>query len=79
MNPRLFLPIVGLLPVLAWADDGAAPAKFKITTKRKDDTVEVKAEKDSRMRSLMHSGGSWSRSSRSVTKASPDVSPEFPS
>jgi hypothetical protein len=40
------LLVVGLLPVLVWADDGAAPAKFKITTKHKDDTVEVKAEKD---------------------------------
>jgi hypothetical protein len=29
-----------------WADDGAAPASFKITTKRKDDSVEVQAEKD---------------------------------
>src|SRR5215831_6444246 len=46
MKPGLFLLVVGLLPVLAWADDGAEPAKFKITTKRKDDTVEVQAEKD---------------------------------
>jgi hypothetical protein len=46
MRRRLFLLVMGLLPVLAWADDGAAPAKFKVTTKRKDDTVEVQAEKD---------------------------------
>src|SRR5262245_35512331 len=46
MKPRLFLLAVSLLPVLAWADDGAAPGKFEVTTKRKDDTVEVQAEKD---------------------------------
>src|SRR5262245_6817181 len=46
MRPRLNLLIVGPLPVLAWADDGAEPARFKVTTKRKDDTVEVRAEKD---------------------------------
>ena len=46
MKPRLLLLAVGLLPVLARADDGAAPAKFKVTTKRKDDTVEVRADKD---------------------------------
>jgi hypothetical protein len=46
MKPWLFLLVVGLLPGLAWAVDGAAPAKFKITTKRRDDTVEVQAEKD---------------------------------
>jgi hypothetical protein len=40
---------VGLLPAFALPDDGDAPkdqpAKFKITTKRKDDTVEVRADK----------------------------------
>src|SRR5215467_9920355 len=46
MKPRLLLLVVGLLPVLAWADDGAAPAKFKVTTKRQDDAVEVQADKD---------------------------------
>src|SRR5262249_38779083 len=46
MKSWLLPLVVTLLPVLAWADDGAAPAKFKITTKRKDDTVEVQAEKD---------------------------------
>jgi hypothetical protein len=46
MKFRLLLPVVGLLPILAWAGDGAAPAKFKITTKRKDDTVEVQANKE---------------------------------
>jgi hypothetical protein len=46
MKPRLVLLIVGLLPPLAWAEDGAAPAQFKITTKRKDDTVEIQADKD---------------------------------
>jgi hypothetical protein len=35
MKPRRLLTIVGLLPVVAWADEGAAPAKFKVTTKRK--------------------------------------------
>src|SRR5581483_9280989 len=45
MKPALLL-VMGLLPVRAWADDGAAPAKFKITTKRKDDAVEVRADKD---------------------------------
>src|SRR5262245_11086484 len=46
MKPRLLLPAVGLLPVLAWADDGAAPAKFKITTKRKEDTGGGRSDKD---------------------------------
>jgi hypothetical protein len=46
MKPRLLLAVVGLPPVLACADDGAAPAKFTITTKRKDDGVEVEADKD---------------------------------
>jgi hypothetical protein len=46
MKPRLLLLIVGLLAVLARADDGAAPARFKVMTRRKDDTVEVRAEKD---------------------------------
>lgn len=50
MRPGLLLLVVGLLPVLALADDGDAPkdqpAKFKITTKRKDDAVEVRADKD---------------------------------
>src|SRR5262249_22546732 len=46
MKAGLVLLAVGLLPVLAWADDGTAPAKFKVTTKRKNDTVEVQAEKD---------------------------------
>jgi hypothetical protein len=46
MKPQLVLLVVGLLPPLAWAEDGASPAKFKITTKRKDDTVEVQADKD---------------------------------
>ncbi len=45
MRMSILLFVVGLLPVVAWADEGAAPAKFKITTKRKDDTVEVQAEK----------------------------------
>jgi hypothetical protein len=45
-------PLAVLLVVsgIALADDGDAPkdqpAKFKITTKRKDDTVEVQSEKD---------------------------------
>ena len=45
------LPLAVLLVVsrIALADDGAPmdqPAKFKITTKRKDDTVEVRAHKE---------------------------------
>src|SRR5262245_60855667 len=46
MKPWLVLLIVGVQPPLAWAEDGAASAKFKVTTKRKDDTVEVQADKD---------------------------------
>ena len=51
MKVRL-IPLAVLLVVsgIAVANDGDAskdqPAKFKITTKRKDDSVEVKAEKD---------------------------------
>jgi hypothetical protein len=51
MNASL-IPLAVLLVVsgIALADDGDAPkdqpAKFKITTKRADDAVEVKAEKD---------------------------------
>src|SRR5438552_11509755 len=49
MKTRLLLVVVGLLPAFAFADDGAAtkdePAKFKITTKRKDDSVEVREDK----------------------------------
>lgn len=46
------IPLAVLLSIsgIALADDGDAPkdqpAKFKITTKRKDDTVEVRADKD---------------------------------
>jgi hypothetical protein len=46
MKPGLLLLVAGLLPALAWVDDGAAPATFKITTRRKDDTVEVQANQD---------------------------------
>jgi hypothetical protein len=46
MKPGLFLLVVGLLPVVSWADGGAEPARYKVMTKRKDDTVEVRAEKD---------------------------------
>jgi hypothetical protein len=46
MKLRLFLPVMGLLPVMAWADGGAAPVMFKVTTRRPDDTVEVQASKD---------------------------------
>jgi hypothetical protein len=34
-----------LLPLCTFAGDGTEPAKFKITTKRTDDTVEVPANK----------------------------------
>jgi hypothetical protein len=47
---RLLLLVVGLLPAFALADDANAPkdqpVKFKITTKRDNDTVEVRAEKE---------------------------------
>jgi hypothetical protein len=41
------IPLGVLLVIsgIAWADDGAAPAKFKITTKRKDDSVKVQVDK----------------------------------
>jgi hypothetical protein len=35
-----------LLPLCTFAGDGTEPAKFKITTKRTDDTVEVRANKE---------------------------------
>src|SRR5262245_55638324 len=48
-NMKGFLVLL-IISGLALADEGDAlkdqPAKFKITTKRKDDTVEVHAEKD---------------------------------
>jgi hypothetical protein len=46
------IPLAVLLVIcgIALADDGDAPkdqpAKFKITTRRKDDTVEVRADMD---------------------------------
>jgi hypothetical protein len=48
---KMGLPLTVLLAVsgTTLAGDGDAkdqPARFKITTKRKDDRVEVKAEKD---------------------------------
>jgi hypothetical protein len=46
MKPRLLLLVLGLLPHLAWANDGAAPAQFKVMTRRKDDAVEVQANKE---------------------------------
>jgi hypothetical protein len=50
MKTRLLLLVLGLLPVLAWANDGSAdqdrPAKFKITTKHKADTVKAEANKE---------------------------------
>jgi hypothetical protein len=39
------LPALLLFGIAAIADAGDPPAKFKITTKRKDDTVEVRADK----------------------------------
>jgi hypothetical protein len=45
MKRRLLLLVMGLLPVLAGADDGTAPTRFKTTTRRKDDAVEVQANK----------------------------------
>jgi hypothetical protein len=46
---RRLLPVVWLLPVLALGGAGdaprARPARFKITTQRKDDRVEVRADK----------------------------------
>jgi hypothetical protein len=46
MKCRLHLLVVGLLPALALADGGHAPARFKITTRRNDDSVRVRANKD---------------------------------
>jgi hypothetical protein len=46
MRPRLLLLVVGLPPVLARADDGAAPARFTIIPRRKDGGAEVQADKD---------------------------------
>jgi hypothetical protein len=50
MLVRHILLSAGLLTVLPFAHDGVAarhrPAKFKITTKRQDDTVEVRADQD---------------------------------
>ena len=46
MKPRLLLLVLGLLPPLAWANDGPAPAQFKVMTRRKDDAVEVQANKE---------------------------------
>jgi hypothetical protein len=47
---RIPLAVLLVIGGIALADDGDAPqdqtAMFKITTKRKDDSVEVKAEKD---------------------------------
>src|SRR5262245_21775480 len=49
MKIRLSLLFVSLLPALVLADDDAVaqdqPAKFNITTRRKDDAVEVQADK----------------------------------
>jgi hypothetical protein len=49
MKTGLIFLVVGLLPAFASADEGDAlkdqPAKFKITTKTKDDTVEVREDK----------------------------------
>ena len=42
MKIGLIFLVVGLLPALAFDE----PAKFKITTKKKDDTVQVRADKD---------------------------------
>ena len=54
---RIPLAVFLVVSGIALADDGDAPkdqpAKFKITTKRKDDTVEVKAEKDRTVFSLL--------------------------
>jgi hypothetical protein len=44
MKPWLLLLVVGMLATEAVADDGEA--KFKVTTKRKDDAVEVRANKE---------------------------------
>jgi hypothetical protein len=42
MKIGLIFLVVGLLPALAFD----APTKFKITTKKKDDTVQVRADKE---------------------------------
>ena len=50
---RILLAVLLVISGNALADDGDAPKdqpnKFKVTTKRKDDTVEVRAEKDRTM------------------------------
>ena len=47
---RIPLAVLLVISSIALADDGDAPrdqpAKFKITTKRKDDSVEVRSERD---------------------------------
>lgn len=40
------LIVVGLFASIALADNSDVPARFKITTKKKDDTVQVRPEKD---------------------------------
>jgi hypothetical protein len=42
----LLLLVMGLLTVPACVGDGAAPARFKVTTRRQDDSVEVQASKE---------------------------------
>ncbi len=48
MNIR-FVPVLLLFAIAAVAAAGDPPSKFKITTKKKDDTVEVRADKDKAM------------------------------
>jgi hypothetical protein len=40
------LAVFRFMSFVAFADDGDAPSRFKITTKKEDDSVEVRADKD---------------------------------
>ena len=60
-------PARSVLPAQSWADNGDVPkdqtAKFKITTKRKDDSVKVQAEEDKAVFAVKSPSGSARRSS----------------
>jgi hypothetical protein len=64
---RIPLAVLLVVSSIALADDGDAPkdqpAKFKITTKRKDDSVEVKVEQDRTVFAVKSPSGSARRSS----------------
>ena len=43
---KVSLVLLVAMSVLVFADDDNAPSKFKVTTKKKDDSVEVRANKE---------------------------------